>query len=118
MYRFYNANIKNNFVNDCTIRAISTVEDKSWSETYKELSELAMIKGLMIEDVNFIEPLLDSKYRRVRFSVRTIGDFVESHPEGKYLLCTPGHITCCVSGVLIDTWDCRGKKLTNVWKVE
>ena len=32
MYKYYNANIHGNFVNDCVIRAISTAEDKSWSD--------------------------------------------------------------------------------------
>lgn len=41
MYKYYNANINNNFVNDCVIRAISLAEDKSWGDTYDELSRIA-----------------------------------------------------------------------------
>ena len=37
-YRFYNANPLNNNVADCTIRAISVAEGKTWDKTYKELS--------------------------------------------------------------------------------
>ena len=38
MYKYYNANALGNYVNDCTIRAISVAENKSWGETYDELS--------------------------------------------------------------------------------
>ena len=49
-YRFYNANARGNFVNDCTIRAISLAEGKSWNETYEELSDIAQEKGIILED--------------------------------------------------------------------
>ena len=37
MYKFYNANARGRFTNDCVIRAISLAEDKTWNETYDEL---------------------------------------------------------------------------------
>lgn len=41
MYQYHNANEHNNFVNDCVVRAIATAEDKSWSDTYDDLSRIA-----------------------------------------------------------------------------
>lgn len=115
MYRFYNANAKNNFINDCTIRAISVIEGKTWDETYKELSMLAMNQGLLLDDVDFIRPLLDKKYVRIKGPEKTIGEFAENNPVGKYLITTKGHITCCINGVIIDTWDCRDREIEYVW---
>lgn len=66
MYKYYNANSQNNFVNDCVIRAIAVAENKSWSETYDDLSRIAKKNGILLDDVNFVEPLLDFRYDRIK----------------------------------------------------
>lgn len=116
-YKFYNANARGNFVNDCTIRAISLAEGKTWDETYDELSEIAQHNGIILDDVNFIEPLLDSRYRRMCYDGKYVGDFVEEHPKGTYLITMKGHITCCINGVLYDTFDCRNRIMWCAWRV-
>ena len=60
-YKFYNANPLNNNVADCTIRAISVAEGKTWDKTYKELSKIAQSEGILLDDVNFVENYLDKK---------------------------------------------------------
>lgn len=117
MYKYYNANHQNRLVNDCTIRAISVAEGKTWQETYDELSEIAGRNGIILDDVNFIEPLLDSRYRRVCFINKYVGDFVDEHPYGTYLLTMNGHITVCIDGVIYDTFDCLDRQLKCAWKV-
>lgn len=117
MYKFYNANVNGNFVNDCTIRAISLAEGKTWNETYKELSRIAEKNGIILDDVNFIEPLLDSRYERVCKKNVKVGEFVEEHPHGIYLITMNGHITCCIDGVIYDTFDCRNRMMWCSWKV-
>lgn len=119
MYKYYNANIHNNFVNDCVIRAISTAEDKSWSETYDDLSRIAKKNGILLDDVNFVEPLLDYRYNRVKtYPNETVGDFAEEHTIGRYLITMPGHITTIIDGIVYDTFDCRDRILWDVWKVQ
>ena len=117
MYKFYNANKKDRYVNDCTIRAISLAEGQSWQETYDELSYLAGKNGIILDDVNFIEPLLDSRYKRIHYRNKYVGEFVESHPRGIYLICMRNHITCCYDGCVYDTFNCLGRIITKVWKV-
>lgn len=51
MYKYYNANTYNNDVMDCSVRAISTVENTSWDYTYNKLSNLARKEGLMFDIV-------------------------------------------------------------------
>jgi len=116
-YKFYNANARGKFVNDCTIRAISLAEGKTWDETYDELSEIAQRNGIILDDVNFIDPLLDSRYRRTCFREKTVGEFAEEHPMGVYLITMNGHITCCMNGVIYDTFDCRDRYIKCVWRV-
>ena len=117
MYKFYNANAKGRFTNDCVIRAISLAEDKTWNETYDELSEIAQRNGIILDDVQFVEPLLDSRYERMCFREKYVGEFIEEHPKGVYLITMKGHITCVINGVLYDTFDCRDRVMWCAWEV-
>ena len=118
MYKFYNANENGNFVNDCTIRAISVAENKSWSETYDELSRIAKKNGILLDDVNFIDPLLNYRYNKVKtYYNQSVGEFVKRHPIGTYLIAMNGHITVSKNGTIYDTFDCRDRILKNAWKV-
>ncbi len=118
MYKYYNANSKGNYVNDCVIRSISVAENKTWEETYDELSRIAKKNGILLDDVNFVESLLDYRYDRVKtYFSETVGDFVEVHPKGTYLITMPNHITVSKDGVIYDTFDCRDKVLRDAWKV-
>lgn len=118
MYKYYNANANGNFVNDCSIRAISLAENKSWGDTYDELSRIAKKNGILLDDVNFIDPLLDSRYDRVRtYPKETVGDFADRHPYGIYLITMNGHITVSKNGTIYDTFDCRNRILKYAWEV-
>lgn len=122
MWRYLNKNPKARDTNDCVIRSISTAEDRSWGDVYDELSLLAREQGIILDDVEFVEPYLDSKYRRVYCSKRqsnmTVGEFMDENPYGVYLITMKGHITCVRYGVLYDTWDCRNKDIWRVWQVK
>lgn len=87
MYKYYNANSQGNFVNDCVIRAIAVAENATWEDTYDDLSRIAKKNGILLDDVNFVDPLLDYRYDRIPlFRDISVGDFVASHPTGIYLL--------------------------------
>lgn len=118
LYRYYNANPASHYVNDCTIRAISLAEGKSWDETYEELSQIAQRNGIILDDVNFIEPFLDSRYDRKCFNNILVGEFAEDHPTGTYLLTMNGHITCCIDGTIFDTFNCLNQRLKCAWRVD
>lgn len=117
MYKFYNANTKGNFVNDCVVRAISVAENKSWNETYEELSDLAQIEGVLLDDVEFVENYLDKRYMRECHYSKSVEEFLEEFPAGTYLVTMKGHITTIIDGVLYDTFDCRDRRMWCAWKV-
>lgn len=118
MYKYYNANAKGNFVNDCVIRAISVAEGKSWDETYNELSDIAQSEGILLDDVEFVENYLDDRYERVCHYAKTVGEFIEEHPYGVYLITMDGHITVVIDGTLYDTFDCRNRRMFCSWEVK
>ena len=118
MYKFLNVNQNNNFVNDCVIRAISVAENKSWGDTYDDLSRIAKKNGILLDDVNFVEPLLDYRYSRVKtYPGDTVQNVLEDYPIGTYLVTMRGHITVIRDGVVYDTFDCRDRVARNVWEV-
>lgn len=118
MYKYYNANSQGNFVNDCVIRAISVAEDMTWGDTYDDLSRIAKNNGILLDDVDFVDPLLDYRYDRIPlYYDMSVGDFLENHPNGTYLITMSGHITVLKNGVIYDTFDCRNRKIKDVWKV-
>lgn len=39
----------------------------------------------------------------------TAGTFSEKYPKGKYILNMAKHWSCCVDGIIYDTWDCTEK---------
>ena len=117
-FKYYNANAKGRHTNDCVVRAISLAENKTWNDTYKELSNIAQSQGILLDDVEFVEPLLDSRYIRECFKETFVGEFIESHPKGKYLITMQGHITCVIDGVLYDSFDCRNRIMFCAWEVK
>lgn len=117
MYKFYNANALGRFTNDCVVRSVSLAENKTWDETYKELSIIAQDKGILLDDVEFVEPLLDSRYKRFCYKNKYVGDFVEEHPIGVFLITMNAHITCCKNGMIYDTFDCRDRIMKCAWVV-
>lgn len=118
MYKYLNVNRNNNFVNDCVVRAISVAENSSWGDTYDDLSRIAKKNGILLDDVNFVEPLLDYRYNRIKTYPRdTVQDIIDDHPEGTYLVTMNGYITVIKDGVVYDTFDCRDRVVKNVWKV-
>lgn len=118
MYKFHNANSKGRFVNDCVIRAVSFAENKDWEETYEELSDIAKEQGILLDDVRFVEPLLDSRYKRICFCDKTVGEFILTHQKGTWLITMPNHISVIRDGILFDTFDCRNRYMKCAWKVE
>lgn len=117
MYKFYNANSKGKFVNDCVIRAISVAQCKTWDETYEALSDLAQSQGILLDDVNFVEGYLDRRYKRAPHYSKTVEEFMEECPRGTYLITMEGHITVVIDGVLYDTFDCRDRRIWGIWGV-
>lgn len=118
MYKFYNANALGNFVNDCTVRAISLAEGNSWDYTYNKMSDIAQRKGTMMDDKDFIRWYLDKNYPRVPKLYETVGETAAHYPDCVLLLTMDSHISCSRFGVLYDSFDCRYYKIEDAWIVK
>lgn len=118
MFKYFNKNSHNNFIDDCVIRCISTLTNRTWREVYDEMSRLAGDKGLMFDNVEFVEEYLDRRYNRIRHKSITVGEFTKEYSRGKYAVTMDGHITSIIDGDIIDTFDCSNRVMRCAWRVE
>lgn len=112
MYRHYNNSPSGNHVGDCVVRAISTVLDQPWEETYIELC----LQGYLMNDLPSSNTVWNAYLRNKGFKrefVRndcpecyTVSDFANEYNTGKYIIGTGTHATAIVDGDVLDTWDC------------
>lgn len=118
MYKYLNVHPKGLIVGDCVKRAITTAAQMDYMEVQRELNRYKKITGAKTfsSDYNphkYVENVL--KARKLSFPAErgkkrmTAGEFSRTHPVGRYILNMAGHWSCCVDGVIYDTWDCSDK---------
>lgn len=126
MYKFLNLHPDGKRVGDCVKRAIAGAENRDYKEVSRELNRLKKETGCVRfnDDKNWKTYMLKHGYRKLSFPAvkgqpRMNGKrFCEAYPKGRYILNMAGHLTCCVDGVIYDTWDCTEKCVYNAWQVE
>ena len=117
-YKYHNANPHKRRIDDCVIRAISILTNKSWNKVYNELSNLASYDGLMMDSVEFVEKYLDSKYLRKCHYSKTVEEFTKEFPKGKYAVTMNGHITAVIDGVVYDTFNPSNRIIRCSWEIK
>ena len=111
-YIYKNLNPLGKHVDDCVIRAIALVTNKSWNDIYWDLSVEAFIAkdlinansvwGRYLEKNGFNRhPLPDTC--PVCYTVR---DFVADHKYGIFVVGDGRHVVAVVDGYYIDISDC------------
>ena len=118
MYKYYNANALNKYEDDCVIRAISCATNKSWDHVYDYLSDLAQYEGTLLDKRDFVRNFLDNNYTRLHGIKGTVGYAASLFLDDIVLITMPGHITCAKYGTIYDTFDCRDRKVEDVWLVK
>lgn len=116
-YKYYNANPMGRNIEDCVLRSISVLTNRSWEDVNDELSYLAAKQGYMFDNVPFVEDYLDDRYERVCYYSKTVGEFAKEHPYGKYAITMGGHITALINGVIIDTFDPSYRTMRCAWEI-
>lgn len=123
-FKFYNANPVNNLVIDCTIRAISLLTDKTWTETHKAICEESrrqynmpssnVVWATYLKKLGYVKHTLPNTCPEC-YSVK---DFCYDHPVGKFLLALDGHVVTVVDGYYYDTWDSGNETPLFYWRKE
>ena len=126
MYQFYNAHPKGLIVGDCVKRAITLAAQMDYMEVQRELNRYKKVTGARSfnSDYNphkYVENVLHG--RKLSFPAKrgerrmTAAKFSETHPVGRYILNMAGHWSCCVDGIIYDTWDCGDKCVYTAYQI-
>ena len=124
-YKFCNPHPDGKRVRDCVKRAICLAEGRDYRDVKNELNRLKRELGLekFNSNENWKTYVERKNYTKLSFPAipgesRMNGHkFAETHPTGSYILRMAGHLSSCVDGVILDTWDCRDKCVYSAYKV-
>lgn len=126
MYEFYNPHPQEKLVGDCVKRALTKASGKTYQEVSNELNRIKREIGASAYNSNPVWKKYVNEYIKteklsfpaVKGEERMNGyKFCKYYPEGTYVLRMAGHLSCCVDGVIYDTWDCQDKCVYNAWRV-
>lgn len=118
MYKYYNANAKNNNVTDCFIRSLSCATGESWDNTFNKISDMAQWNGTTMDNRDFILEYLDRHFKRMPKFYGTIGEASSYYDKNIILITTTGHIVCSKYGNVYDTWDSSKRDVEFIWRVK
>ena len=118
MYKYYNANPNNRHIEDCVIRALSVLTNRSGRDTYDELSDLAQERGTLLDKKDFVRWYLDTNFIRIKNPPYKVVD-VARYFKNNIVLCTMrGHIVCIKYGIIYDTFNPSDRIVEDVWIVK
>lgn len=111
----------------CVKRALALATGKDYMEIQRELNQLKKVTNTAVYNDNknwkyYAEKILKAK--KISFPVEKSyarmdgGTFTTAYPKGIYLLRMAGHLTCCIDGIIHDTWNCTDKCVYNAWEVK
>lgn len=111
MWVEYNPNPTGRHVEDCSIRAMTKALDKTWEEAYALLASYGFAMGDM-PHANSVWGAVLRENGFMRESVPntcpecyTAEQFLEDHPEGKFVIGFGRHVATAIDGNLYDSWD-------------
>ena len=124
-YKFCNPHPDGKRVRDCVKRAICLAEGRDYRDVKNELNRLKRELGLekFNSNENWKTYVERKNYKKLSFPAisgesRMHGhQFAETRPTGSYILRMASHLSSCVDGVILDTWDCRDKCVYSAYKV-
>lgn len=127
MYQYYNAHPKGLLVGDCVKRSITVAAQMDYMEVQRELNRHKKVTGAKSfnSDYNphhYVENVLRARklsFPAVKGEKRMNGErFCKTYPKGRYILNMAGHWSCCVDGVIYDTWDCSEKCVYTAYELK
>ena len=128
-FRFYNANPKNRIGGDCVIRAICTALNQSWEQTVREMTELGIKEGRVLNDQSLFPKYLEkkgwkkmpqprkddgTKYTGKEFC-REVTQYPFNYPDRIIANIGGHHTVAIIDGRVWDIWDSTDGCIGNYW---
>ena len=111
MYIYENPNPYNKITDDCLVRTLAIIMDKSWEESYDDLCYYGrLIYDMPNQDATLSLYLRQKGYERYIIpntcpTCYSVIDFCRDNPTGKYILLTSNHAIPVINGNYYDTSD-------------
>ena len=126
MYQYFNAHPKGKIVGDCVKRAITKATGMDYMEVQRQLNRYKKVTGASSYNTDYTpHKYVENVLHGVKLSFpakegqkrMTAGTFSEKYAQGKYILNMAKHWSCCVDGIIYDTWDCTEKCVYTAYRV-
>lgn len=120
----YNPNPKGKVAEDCTVRAISKLTNKSWDDAYMLVCAGGLIEKTMPDQKSAITTLMGMLgYKNHPLpntcpKCYTIKQFCIDHPRGSYMVATGSHVVAVIDGNYYDAFNSGNEVLLNYWRKE
>lgn len=120
----YNPNPKGKVAEDCTVRAISRLTNKTWDDAYALVCTGGFIEKTMPDQKSAINTLMSMLgYKRCGIpntcpDCYTIREFTKDFPRGSYLVATGSHVVAVIDGDYYDAFDSGNEIPLNYWRKE
>lgn len=128
-YEYTNVNPKNKLGGDCVVRAIALATGQTWEQTVRELTELGIKHGFVLNDNHVWIKYLESKgfvkaneprdIRNRKMSVREwmkAEQIYKGNQKTVVVAITQGHhVTCIKSGRIRDIWNTENMTMHRFW---
>jgi hypothetical protein len=124
MFKEFNAHPKGIKTDDCVVRAIASATNKDYLEVRRGLNQKKREWGFTsYKDTKFLYKYFEGYprliFKAIKGEPRVKGsDFTMLHPKGTYILKMTGHVTVCINGVILDTWDCFYLSVYTAWEIK
>lgn len=122
-YECKNVNPKNRKTGDCVVRAIAWASGVPYIQVYKDLFEISLKTGYILNEKRTYEKLLTlygftkfmqpKKPDNTKFTIGEMDELIGT--KAVAVVSCANHLTCVVDGSLVDTWDCRSKTIGNYY---
>ena len=118
VFQYYNENPYKIEEEDCVCRAISLGLNLPYNAS-RNLLELSAAhnscdKLCVCCYHHLLEDVFEYTVNYVHFT-ETVEDVAFKHPYNKVIIRIDGHLTCAVSGVIYDLWDCSREYVDCYW---
>lgn len=112
-------------VQDDVVRAICKVLDKTWSEAYELLDDIAKKNFTTINDKTVVNELLANKlgYEYITYGKPKQGqkrpiieDFIKENNKGRYVIYLRDYYVTVIDGVVYDIVNLSDEAIYSYWK--
>ena len=120
MYEFLNLNPDHIYTGDCVIRAVGTVLNQSWDDTYDDICDQGRKMHRMPSDNGVWGAYLRrrgfTKHFIYSHECYTVREFVNDYPRGIFVLGVDGHAIAVIDGTYFDTSDSGDECVLYYWQ--